>query len=70
MYNIDVMGYMPNEFYSLFGRKAELYSQMLRDGSVINSNTNGILFCDDTSMTDVDFRYKCIYLAQLWDESN
>lgn len=62
----DIMRLDNKAFYALYGRNAELYSQMLRNGTATEGFGSGISICDDTNMCSEVFRYQCIYLSGLY----
>lgn len=63
----DIMRFTPVEFYDKYGRKAEEYSQMLRDGTATEGFGSGISICGESEMCSEVFRYQCLYLAKLYD---
>lgn len=63
----EILKLTNKKFYALYGKKAELYSQMLRDGTATEGYGSGISICDETNMSSSVFRYQCVYLAKLYD---
>jgi hypothetical protein len=65
----DIMRLSPCEFYALYGRNAELYSERLRNDSALPVYGYGIEKCTDSLMAEPLWRYRMIYLSHLYTES-
>ncbi len=62
----DIMILTPPEFYSLYGRNAELYSEWLRNDPSLPGYGWGIEKCSETGMCHELYRYRCLYLHKLY----
>ncbi len=66
MWLADIMALTPKEFYGLYGRNAELYSEWLRNDPSLPGYGWGIQKCSETGMCHELYRYRCIYLSRLY----
>lgn len=63
----DIMKITPKEFYGIYGKKAELYSEQIRKNPSLPGSPHAVKQCSETGMCDELFRYRCVYLSKLYD---